>query len=126
MKLRDYFQNNPGRGILATADASGNVDMAIYSGPYFTGDDDTPAFIMAERLTHQNLKSNPHACFLFMEAGGWFSGKRIYMTKIRETEDAKLVDEICEQCNQWLARSQLTAHVVFFQVDKVLPLVGGS
>jgi len=38
MKLRDYFEMTAGRGILATADSSGNVDMAIYSGPYFIDD----------------------------------------------------------------------------------------
>ena len=63
MKIRDYFEMTPGRGILATADASGNIDMAIYSGPYFI-DDETLAFIMSERMTHENLQSNPHACFL--------------------------------------------------------------
>jgi hypothetical protein len=36
-------------------------------------DDDTVAFIMAERLSHENLKKNPHAVYLFMEDGEhWF------------------------------------------------------
>ena len=125
MKLRDYFGSTSGRGILATADASGQVDMAIYSGPYFV-DDETPAFIMAERLTHENLQSNPHACFLFIESGGWFSGKRLYMTKTKEEKNSELVDEICERCNYWFRGGQLTSNVVMFKVDKVLPLVGGG
>ena len=125
MKLRDYFESTSGQGILATADASGNVDMAIYSGPHFV-DDETPALIMAERLTHENLQSTPPACFLFSESGGWFSGKRLYLTKIKEEQDSKLVDEICERCNYWCRGGQLTSKVVMFKVDKVLPLVGGS
>jgi len=79
---------------------------------------------MVERQTHENLKSNPHACFLFIESGVWFSGKRLYLTKIKEEKDSKLVDEICERCNYWFRGGQLTHYVVFFEVDKVLPLVG--
>jgi len=125
MKLRDYFERSAGRGILATANSSGHVDMAIYSGPYFI-DDDTVAFIMAERLTHENLQSNPNACFLFIESDGWFSGKRLYLTKIKEEKNSKLVDQICERCNYWFRGGQLSSYVVFFKVDRVLPLVGGG
>lgn len=80
MGLREYFERTPGRGILATANSKGEVTMAIYSGPYFT-DDDTIAFIAAERKTYENLQTNPHACFMYIEAGGWFSGKRLYLRK---------------------------------------------
>lgn len=33
MGLRDYFENAKGTGVLATADADGKVDVAIYSRP---------------------------------------------------------------------------------------------
>jgi len=60
MNLGDYFDQTKGHGILATADAEGKVNTAVYARPYFT-DDTTAVFIMAERLTHENLKSNPWA-----------------------------------------------------------------
>ena len=31
-------------------------------------DDGTLAFIMRDRLTHQNITENPHAAYLFVEA----------------------------------------------------------
>ena len=60
MNLDEYFESAKGRGVLATADKDGQVNLAMYARPYFM-DDDTVTFIMAERLTHENLKSNPYA-----------------------------------------------------------------
>ena len=66
MELPDYFESTKGTGILATADSGGTVDLAVYAKPHFE-DKDTVSFIMADRLLHHNLQSNPHAAFLFME-----------------------------------------------------------
>ena len=38
MSLKDYFENIEGRGILATADESGNVDVALYARPHVIDD----------------------------------------------------------------------------------------
>jgi hypothetical protein len=124
MDLRSYFQNNPGRGILATANANGEVDQAVYSGPYFL-EDGSLAFIMAEHLTYENLKQNPHACFMFIEAGGWFSGRRLYLTMTGEKKGKAIVDKICARCAYWFHGDISKAHVGVFRIDKVLPLVGG-
>jgi hypothetical protein len=64
MQLDEYFGKTRGVGVLSTADASGRVNAAIYGRPHFM-DDGTIAFIMADRLTHANLQSNPSAVFLF-------------------------------------------------------------
>ena len=124
MSLSDYFENVQGRGILATSDSDGTVDLAIYAKPHVI-DETTVAFVMRERLTHQNLKSNPHAAYMFMEQGDRYTGKRLYLTKIREETNTSLVEmlrrkqpEICslyDDSNKYL---------VHFQVDDVWPLVG--
>jgi hypothetical protein len=124
MSLSDYFENVQGRGILATSDSDGTVDLAIYAKPYVI-DETTVAFVMRERLTHQNLKSNPHAAYMFMEQGDLYTGKRLYLTKIREETNTSLVEmlrrkqpEICslyDDSNKYL---------VHFQVNDVWPLVG--
>ena len=44
MSLRDYFENTQGFGVLATADADGAVDVAVYARPHVI-DDHTVAFI---------------------------------------------------------------------------------
>ena len=91
MNLSDYFENVRGLGILATSDADGMVDLAIYAKPHVI-DETTIAFIMRERLTHQNLKSNPQAVYMFVEKGEGYTGKRLYLTKIRCETNTSVVE----------------------------------
>ena len=93
MNLSEYFENRTGRGVLATADSDGNVDVAVYSRPHFI-DEKTVAYIMTDRLTHKNLQSNPHAAYLFMELGEGYAGKRLYLTKIKEETDPEAINKI--------------------------------
>ena len=68
MNLREYFENAKGTGVLATADADGKVNVAIYSRPHFlTEDDQQVSFIMNDRLSHDNVEANSHAAYLFVE-----------------------------------------------------------
>ena len=122
MNLSDYFDQNKGRGIMATADSTGKVTAALYGRPHFT-DETTAAFIMAERLTHQNLQSNPWAVYLFMEAGEGYTGKRLYLKKIREEESEELIRDISSK-HGYSDYGRYGRYVVFFNVEKVLPLVG--
>ena len=124
MSLSSYFAKAKGIGILATADSDGVVDLALYAKPCVT-DENTVAFVMRERLTHQNLRSNPHAAYMFIEKGEGFSDKRLYLTKLREETNTSLVEmlrkkqpEICP------ASDDSNKYLVHFQVDNVWPLVG--
>ena len=64
MELQEYFENGKGLGVLSTADAQGVVDAAVYAKPHIM-EDGSVAFIMADRLTHHNLQSNPYASAFF-------------------------------------------------------------
>ena len=121
MTLREYFESVKGRGVLATADADGKVDAAIYATPHFI-EDETIAFIMRDRLTHHNLQSNSHAAYLFMESGGGFAGKRLFLTKTREEQDSELLHSIRRK--KYPGDEKEPKFLVFFQIDKVLPLIG--
>ncbi|MFH0958857.1 MAG: pyridoxamine 5'-phosphate oxidase family protein, partial [Pseudomonadota bacterium] len=77
INLSDYFNNTKGYGVLATADSSGKVNAAIYARPHFI-DEKTLAFIMRERLTYENLRTNPHSTYLFIESRSGYTGKRLY------------------------------------------------
>ena len=123
MELREYFASTTGRGVLATADADGRVDAAVYARPHFM-DDETIAFIMRDRLTHHNLQSNPHAAYLFIESEGKISGKRLFLTKTREEKDSDLLHSLRRR--QYPDDEIETKFLVFFQIDKVLPLIGGG
>jgi general stress protein 26 len=123
MNLIEYFKNKDGFGIPATADAGGHVDGAPYSKPHFE-DGHTVTFIMADRLSHKNLESNPHAAFIFREEGG-FEGKRLFLTKIREENDAGMIDELMKKRHPaWYeAYKDRKKFLVYFRIEKVLPLV---
>ena len=123
MRLREYFESVKGRGVLATADGDGKVDAAIYATPHFI-DDETIAFIMRDRLTHNNLRSNPHAAYLFMEAGEKFVGKRLFLTKTREEEDSELLYSLRRK--EYSDDKNEPKFLVFFQIDRVLPLIGSG
>jgi hypothetical protein len=92
MELSEYFENNKGIGVFSTADGSGKVNAAIYGRPHFM-DEQTVVFIAADRLTHANLQTNPHAVYLFKEYGR-YKGQRLYLTNTREEKDSPLIDEI--------------------------------
>jgi hypothetical protein len=124
MKLGEYFENNKGIGILSTADSSGKVNAAIYGRPHFM-DEQTVAFIAADRLTHANLQTNPHAVYLFKEDGR-YEGQRLYLTKTHEEKDSPLIDEIRRKKFKEVEGKYKTESkfLIYFKVDKVLPLIG--
>jgi hypothetical protein len=122
MNLGNYFEQTKGHGVLATADAEGKVNAAIYARPHFMGDD-IVAFIMAERLTHENLQSNPWATYIFIEHGEGYKGKRLYLKKVKEEQNDQLISEICRKCD-YSHYHIGTRYVVHFTVEKVLPLIG--
>ena len=110
---------------MATADSSGHLTAAVYARPHFI-DGENIAFIMADRLTHKNLKSNPHATYLFMESGDHYTGKRLYLTKTKEEKDSEMIDRIRrkEACPVDEGYKEGLRYLVHFRIDKVLPLIG--
>jgi hypothetical protein len=121
MELEKYFEQEKGIGVLSTADASGKVNAAVYARPHFMADG-TVAFIMGERLTHENLESNPWAAYLFVEEGKGYQGKRLYLKKTRDEKNSDLVTEICRRCD-YSSYDISSRHVVFFTIENVLPLI---
>ena len=121
MDLKEYFDDKKGVGVLATADAEGKVDAAIYARPHFM-EDGTLAVIMRDRLTHHNLQSNDHATCLFIEDGPGYKGKRLFMTKVREEEETELLYSLRRR--HYPDDKAEAKFLVFFKLDKELPLVG--
>jgi hypothetical protein len=124
MNIMDYFEHAKGFGALATTDEKGHVDVAVYSRPHIV-DEKTVAFIMADRLTHRNLQSSPHAAYLFREDVAGYKGVRLFLTKIREETDSELLYSIRRR--KYAAQEgekEGSRFLVFFEVDRMLPLVG--
>ena len=127
MSLREYFGETRGTGVLATADAEGVVNAAIYARPHFLGDD-TVAFIMADRRSYRNLESNPHAAYLFTAEANGYSGKRLYLTKVGEETDPAKVQSLRRRSTPKLceAKEGEKRFLVHFRIDGVRPLVGDA
>lgn len=124
MNLGEYFETHRGVGVLASADAEGNVDLAVYARPHVL-EDGTVAFIMRDKLTHRNVRSNPRAVYLFLEEGPGYHGKRLYLTMTGEEQDTQLLESLRRRTypkeEENLAGPKF---LVRFRVDRVIPAVG--
>ena len=125
MSLKAYFEEKKGLGVLSTASAEGRVNSAVYSRPHVM-EDGTVAFIMTSRLSYENLVDNPHAAYLFKEEGPGYQGKRLALTKIRESDDPDLIEPLRRRHYDQNGEEQMKPlHLVYFRVDGERPLVGG-
>lgn len=126
MQLKEYFEDNKGVGVLSTADLQGKVDAAIYARPHVM-DDGTIAFIMRDRLTHQNVAQNPYAIYLFIENAVGYKGARLFLKKVKEDDDAELIKKMTRRC---LSPEDDAAKgpkfIVYFKIEKALKLIGGE
>ncbi len=121
MNLKEYFSQNSGTAILATADGDGRVDAAIYSKPHLI-EEDTIALLMSNRLSHANLQQNPYACYLFKQEGPGWQGIRLYLKMIDEESNTDLARSLVRRRD--VDVENLDVCLVYFQVEKTLPLVG--
>ena len=127
MTLSDYFQQAQGVGVLATTDAAGQVNQAIYAKPYFLDpeDDGTCCFIMAERLSHENVWRNPSVSYLFIEDGGEFLGKRLSLRAVAEETDPEKIQAVRRGLSPPISQQE-SKYLVFFHVEGVRPLLGSK
>jgi hypothetical protein len=124
MNLSEYFEKSEGLGVLSTADASGHVDTAIYARPHVM-DERTVAFIMADRKSHHNLQSNPHAAYLFKEEGNGYSGLRLYLTKTDEEKNSDRMRSLIRR-KGYAEDEGSDLYLVSFRIDKLLGLTGSG
>jgi hypothetical protein len=127
MKLSEYFERASGVGVLATTDAAGQVDQAIYAKPLFLdGDDETTcSFIMANRLSHDNLQHNPSAAYLFIEKGEGYVGKRLALTVMGEETDVEKIKSIRRRSAPPISEEECK-YLVHLHVEGVRPLIGNE
>jgi hypothetical protein len=127
MKLSEYFEQVKGIGVLATADAQGKVNVAIYARPHFLDehDDSTCAFVMSDRVSHDNVQSNPHAAYLFVEEGEDYVGKRLTLTMVREETDTAEIQAIRRRSVPPVSEEG-SKYLVYFRIDAVRPLIGAQ
>ena len=126
-KLSEYFEKAQGIGVLATTDASGQVNQAIYSRPHFPDeeDDETCSFIMSNRLSHDNVKHNPSAAYLFIEKGEGYIGRRLSLSVIGEEADPEQIKAIRRRNIPTISEEE-GKYLVQFHIEGVRPLIGNE
>jgi hypothetical protein len=127
MKLSEYFEQVRGIGVLATANAQGKVNVAIYARPHFFDehDDSNCAFIMSDRASHDNVRANPHAAYLFAEEAGEYLGKRLTLTMVREETDVEKIQAVRQRSVPPVSEEG-SKYLVHFRIDVVRPLIGAE
>ena len=127
MTLSEYFEKAKGIGVLATTDAAGQVNQAIYAKPLFLDKDDDQMcyFVMANRLTHDNVNRNPSASYLFIEHGEGYAGKRLSLIVGEEESDTEKVKAIRRRYNLPLSDEECK-YLVQFHIEGVRPLLGND
>jgi hypothetical protein len=125
MTLAEYFSNITGLGILATSDADGKVNLAIYARPYVINENKI-AFSMLERRSYKNIQSNPKAAYMFVEQTEGHKGKRLYLTKVGEETEAEVIRKIKEQHKNRYSEESSGKHLVYFEITETRQLIGGN
>lgn len=128
MDWREYFETKRGTGVLATSNAEGVIDAAIYARPHVITDG--VGFIMPDRRTHQNLGENPRATYLFIEepseeggeeAGGKYVGHRLYLKRTGEEKDTERLRSLRKRT---YSDGKNDRYLVLFEIEEARPLVG--
>jgi hypothetical protein len=127
MKLSEYFQQAKGVGVLATTDMSGQVNQALYAKPHFLdqNDEGTCSFLMANRLTHDNVRHNPSASYLFIEDSQDYVGKRLSLTVMGEETGMEKITAIRRRSNPLLTEEE-SRYLVHFHIEGTRPLIGND
>ena len=127
MNLSEYFKHARGVGVLATTDMSGQVNQAIYAKPLFLNEDDegTCSFVMANRLTHDNVGRNPSASYLFVEQRAGYAGKRLSLSVLDEETDPAKIAAIRRRAALEISEAECK-FLVHFHIEGVRPLIGNQ
>ncbi|WP_243370959.1 pyridoxamine 5'-phosphate oxidase family protein [Geotalea sp. SG265] len=123
MNLAELFPEG-GRGVIATADASGQVNTAVYAVPHVM-DGETLAWGMSQGRTHSNLLVNPHASYLYLAPSRGGNGWRLTL----QLKDIKDSGEMLQRIREHTARvvspqaGEAVRYVAQFTVSEIRPLV---
>jgi hypothetical protein len=120
MNLNVYFSTAEGLGVLATSNAKGDVDAAVYATPHVI-DEETVGFIMRPRRSLANVQENPKAAYLFIEKIPGYKGVRLYLEKSGQEDDPKKVNHLRRSSH---GGDEDKAVLVYFKVTDIRPLVG--
>ena len=126
-KLLEIFNKRPRIGTLSTANAQGDVNVAVFGSPQMI-DENTVVMGMGENRSFRNLRENPKAVFIVLEPGetvmDW-KGARVYLEALAiETGGGfydMIRDNIAKAAGEQAAKMIHAA--IRFKITEVRPIV---
>jgi hypothetical protein len=129
-KLLEIFNKRPRIGTLSTANARGDVNVAVFGSPQMI-DENTVVMGIGENRSFRNLRENPKAAFIVMEPGetvmDW-KGARVYLEALAIETGGGFYDQIRENIAK--AAGEQAARMIHaairFKITEVRPIVDVS
>jgi hypothetical protein len=129
-KLLEIFNKRPRIGTLSTANAQGDVNVAVFGSPQMI-DENTVVMGIGENRSFRNLRENPKAAFIVMEPGetvmDW-KGARVYLEALAIETGGGFYDQIRENIAK--AAGEQAARMIHaairFKITEVRPIVDVS
>jgi len=126
-KLLEIFNKQPRIGTLSTANAQGDVNVAVFGSPQMI-DENTVVMGMGENRSFRNLRENPKAVFIVLEPGettmDW-KGARVYLEALAIETGGGFYDQIRENIAK--AAGEQAAGMIHaairFKITEVRPIV---
>ena len=126
-ELMGLFNKRPRIGTLSTANADGDVNVAVFNSPQMI-DENTVVMGIGENRTYRNLRENPKAAFIVVEPGktlmDW-KGARVYL----EAVDMETGGGFYEQIKENIAKAageqaaRMIHAAIRFRITEVRPIV---
>lgn len=126
-ELMGIFNKQPRIGSLATANAHGDANVAVFGSPQMI-DENTVVMGIGENRSFRNLKENPRAAFIVMEPGetvmDW-KGVRVYLEAVDIETGGGFFDQIRDNIEKAAGKqaAQMIHAAIRFNITEVRPLV---
>ncbi len=126
-KLLEVFNKQPRIGTLSTANAKGEVNVAVFGSPQMI-DENTVVMGIGENRSFSNLRENPRAVFIVLEPGetlmDW-KGARVYLEALDIETGGGFYDQIRDNIAK--TSGELAARMIHaairFRITEVRPIV---
>jgi hypothetical protein len=126
-QLMEQFNKQPRLGSLATSDADGAVNNAVFSAMRMV-DENTVMLAIGDNRSYANLRVNPRAAFIFFEpaqnAFDW-QGARLYLRVASIAESGPVLEHMTTMVRRAVgdkAADNVKAAVTF-KIEEVRPLI---
>jgi hypothetical protein len=126
-ELMTLFNKYPRIGTLSTANAEGEVNVAVFGSPRMI-DENTVVMGIGQNRSLRNLQRNPKAAFIVMEPGetvmDW-KGARVYLEATDMETEGEFYDEIKQNIAKAAGKqaADMVHAAIRFKITEVRPIV---